>query len=45
MSPKRNLGGENEYLLLIEKGIGGALAADGGDFAVARIDERVVGKL
>jgi hypothetical protein len=39
----RNLGDGN--LLLIEKGIGGALAADGGDFAVARVNERVVGKL
>jgi hypothetical protein len=37
------LGDEN--LLLIEEGIASALAADGGDFAVARIDERVVGKL
>jgi hypothetical protein len=30
---------------LIEKRIGGALAADGGDFAVAWVDERVLGKL
>src|SRR5271167_1539625 len=31
--------------LLIEKRVGSALSANGGDFAVARIDERIVGKL